>query len=88
MISGRFEQTSGECHWTKTYVAAHDVFYSGVRSGRGISGTWEIQDATSGGFRIWPLASGSGDDDGEIADKAEPVEAVGHQRWLWLYGQH
>ena len=77
VIRGRFNPESRQCHWTKTYVAAHDVFYQGVRQGRGIWGTWQIPNETKGGFRIWPLAQGAGDEEEETVEKAEPVEAVG-----------
>lgn len=31
----------------------------------------------SGGFKVWPLASGGSDDDAKTEEKGEPVEAVG-----------
>jgi hypothetical protein len=77
VIRGRFDAGTRECHWTKTYVGGHDVFYEGFREGKGIWGTWEIRDATSGGFKIWPLASGERDDDAEADEKTQPVDAVG-----------
>ena len=39
VIRGRYDPKSKEVHWTKTYVAAHDVFYRGFREGKGIWGT-------------------------------------------------
>ena len=42
LIKGRYDAASRECHWTKTYVGAHDVFYRGFREGKGIWGAWEI----------------------------------------------
>ena len=42
LIKGRYDAPTKECHWTKTYVGAHDVFYRGFREGKGIWGTWEI----------------------------------------------
>lgn len=77
IIRGRFDANSKECHWTKTYVAKHDVFYKGYHEGKGIWGTWEIRDVISGGFKIWPLASGAGDEDAEAEEKVQPVDAVG-----------
>jgi hypothetical protein len=77
VIRGRFYAATRECHWTKTYVGGHDVYYKGFREGRGIWGTWEIRDATSGGFKIWPLASGSGDDEAETEEEVEPMKVVG-----------
>ena len=76
VISGRYDAKSKECHWTKTYVGAHDVFYQGVREGRGIWGTWEISQTYHGGFRIWPLAHGSGDGDQEEQTQKEPMDVV------------
>ncbi|MCX7887116.1 MAG: hypothetical protein N3B01_07700 [Verrucomicrobiae bacterium] len=61
VIRGRYDPVSKECHWTKSYVGAHDVFYQGVREGRGIWGTWSISESVRGGFHIWPLDSGTGD---------------------------
>jgi hypothetical protein len=63
IIAGHFHQTSGDCAWTKTYVGAHDVFYTGFRSGRGICGVWTIPWHWSGGFNIWPV-------DGEVTELA------------------
>ena len=77
VIRGRYDAKSKECHWTKTYVGRHDVFYKGFREGRGIWGTWEYRNLSTGGFKIWPLASGADDDDAETEEKGEPVEAVG-----------
>lgn len=76
VVRGRYDLKSKECHWTKTYVGMHDVFYSGIRQGKGIHGTWEVDEA-SGGFKIWPLAYGNGDDDAETEEKEQPVDAVG-----------
>jgi hypothetical protein len=76
IIRGRFDANSKECHWTKTYVAKHDVFYKGFREGKGIWGTWEVGDA-NGGFRIWPLAHGMDDDDAEREEKVQPAGAAG-----------
>src|SRR5438067_5662595 len=45
IIAGRYDATAGECHWTKTYVGAHDVFYRGFRESKGIWGLWEIRSA-------------------------------------------
>jgi hypothetical protein len=32
---------------------------------------------TTGGFHIWPLGSGAGDNNVETEEREEPVEAVG-----------
>jgi hypothetical protein len=76
VIRGRYDATSKECHWTKTYVGKHDVFYKGFREGKGIWGTWEVGTAT-GGFKIWPLANGESDDTMEAEPKEVLVEMVG-----------
>ena len=67
IIRGRFDAASGECHWTKTYPGAHDVFYRGFREDKGIWGTWEIQQCARGGFHIWPLGE-------ENAEEVELIE--------------
>lgn len=54
VIKGQYDVQSAECHWTKTYLGAHDVFYRGFREGKGIWGTWEIREESHGGFHIWP----------------------------------
>jgi hypothetical protein len=77
IISGRYDSKSGECHWTKTYICRHDVYYAGSRSGKGIGGTWEIRQVDRGGFRIWPLAS-EGEEAAVTVEREESVEdAVG-----------
>jgi hypothetical protein len=55
VIEGRYEAADGACSWTKTYVGAHEVFYSGFRDGKGIWGTWSIERHWRGGFHIWPM---------------------------------
>lgn len=55
VIDGHYDTTSGECSWTKSYVSRHDVHYRGFAEGKGIWGTWEIEDGWRGGFQIWPL---------------------------------
>ena len=77
IIAGRYDPKTGEAHWTKVYVGKHDVFYSGLRSANGISGDWEIGRGERGGFRIWPVADGTGDDDVESEAEQQPVDAVG-----------
>ena len=78
VIAGRYDAKNGECHWTKTYVGAHDVFYRGFREGKGIWGTWEIDSRWSGGFHIWPLGSGDGDEIHADEKRKQPkaVDAV------------
>ena len=76
LIQGKYDTGNHECHWTKQYVGRHSVFYRGFREGRGIWGTWEIR-VFRGGFHIWPLNSGSGDELAEPEEKQEPIDAVG-----------
>ena len=54
VIKGQYDAQSAECHWVKTYLGAHDVFYRGFREGKGIWGTWEIGEKSHGGFHVWP----------------------------------
>ncbi len=77
IIRGRDQKTSRECHWTKSYLGAHDVFYQGFREGKGIWGTWEIGVLGHGGFHIWPRQAGAGETTAEEEARPEPVEAVG-----------
>jgi hypothetical protein len=56
-------------------VGGHDVFYKGFREGKGIWGSWEVDEAT-GGFRIWPLASGENGDGANSEEKEHPVDAI------------
>ena len=77
LIRGCFDAATKECHWTKTYIGKHDVFYKGFREGKGIWGAWEILNDAHGGFKIWPLAYGENDDDAMTKEEERPVEAVG-----------
>jgi hypothetical protein len=74
VIRGRYDAKSKECWWTKAYIGQYDAFYRGFREGKGIWGTWEIGQDLHGGFKIWPLAQGAGDDE---AETEAVVEAVG-----------
>ena len=74
VIAGCFDAGSGECHWTKTYPGAHDVFYRGFREDKGIWGTWEIQQRARGGFHIWPLGEENAEEMELIEE--EPVEQL------------
>jgi hypothetical protein len=78
LVKGKYDPQSRECHWTKSYIGAHDVFYRGFREGKGIWGTWEINVFGHGGFHIWPLAAGEGEHNLEKNEKqeTEPVDAV------------
>jgi hypothetical protein len=77
IIKGRYQTDTRECHWTKSYVGAHDVFYRGFREGKGIWGTWGISVFDHGGFHIWPRAADEGEQQTEIVQQTEPVDAIG-----------
>jgi len=76
-IRGRYDATTKECYWTKSYLGAHDVFYRGFREGKGIWGTWEISLFAHGGFHIWPRQSGEDEAEAESNQLAQPVDAIG-----------
>jgi hypothetical protein len=73
LVRGCYETASGECHWTKSYIGRHDVFYRGFREGKGIWGTWEIGNSLRGGFHIWPLGADAAE---EAITEQEPAELV------------
>lgn len=75
-IRGKYDATTLECHWTKTYPGSHDVFYRGFREGKGIWGTWEIGQVR-GGFHIWPRGAEAGDSHAKKAEEPVAVEATG-----------
>jgi hypothetical protein len=77
LIRGRYDASTRECHWTKTYIGAHDVSYRGYRDTHGIWGTWEIGTWNKGGFHIWPRAQGEGNTSAKKAEADPPVEAIG-----------
>ncbi len=79
LIRGHYDTTNRECHWTKTYIGQHDVFYRGFREGKGIWGTWEIGLLSRGGFLIWPRGADEGEAQTEISEVEEPVDAVGQE---------
>ena len=76
LIRGRYDATSHECYWTKSYVGAHDVFYRGFREGKGIWGTWEIKVFGHGGFHIWPRGESEREGQTEKGEQTEPVDAI------------
>jgi hypothetical protein len=75
VITGHFDETNGECYWTKAYIGAHEVYYRGFREGKGIWGLWNLPNE-SGGFHIWPLGQGEGEQNYGSAEEPAPVEAV------------
>src|SRR5262249_59385294 len=46
-VTGHFDQTNGECSWTKTYIGGHEVFYPGVRESKSIWGVWGLPSESS-----------------------------------------
>jgi hypothetical protein len=52
-VDGEYDAASGRCRFTKRYVERHAVQYAGFNEGKGIWGTWKLDDVT-GGFHIWP----------------------------------
>lgn len=59
LVRGRYDVADGQCHFTKSYLGRHDVFYRGFNEGKGIWGTWGLLTALEpalrhGGFHIWP----------------------------------
>jgi hypothetical protein len=79
LVNGKYDTANRECHWTKSYLGAHDVFYRGFREGKGIWGTWDLGRFGHGGFHIWPLASGEGEEkvEKEPIKQTQPTEAQG-----------
>ncbi len=73
-VTGHFDETNGECSWTKTYIGGHDVFYRGLGEGKGIWGLWELPSE----WRLSHPAAGDeqGEQDHERAEEPAPVEAV------------
>src|SRR5579862_4722139 len=62
-VRGRYQTADGRCHWHKSYLARHDVFYEGYAEDKGIWGKWqlhpkEIYGLVTGGFHIWPEGMG------------------------------
>jgi hypothetical protein len=75
LINGSYDQESGACRWTKTYIGQHDVTYAGQRDGNGIAGTWKLW-LGQGIFRIWPGRHGESIGEDESVELPEPVEAL------------
>lgn len=71
IIDGHYDDGAGECAWQKSYVGAHEVWYTGFREGKGIWGTWAIPGSVHGGFQIWPV--GDEPADAIAATKEEDV---------------
>lgn len=80
LIKGRYDSQTAESHWTKTYVGAHDVFYRGFREGKGIWGTWEIDNLDHGGFHIWPKQAGDSEAT-ESESSTQHVDLIGIEQF-------
>lgn len=79
LIRGQYRLDDGTCHWQKTYVKRHTVFYKGYNEGRGIWGLWEIPGVPlggRGGFHIWPEAMGDPTGSHLHESREAPVEEV------------
>ncbi len=81
-ICGRYDVTTKECWWTKSYPGSHDVSYRGFREGKGIWGAWDIKVFAHGGFHIWPKQAGERETESVFAAQDERVEAVACQAAL------
>ncbi len=53
VANGTYQESTGNCRWTKQYVGRHQVWYEGQYSENGIQGSWQIIN-TDGPFHIWP----------------------------------
>lgn len=60
LFRGRYDLESGKCWWTKQYIGRHSIAYQGYNEGKGIWGTWQLEEMPPrrGGFHIWPVAMG------------------------------
>lgn len=77
LVQGRYDEAAGECHWTKRYLGAHEVYYRGFREGKGIWGTWEISLLAHGGFHIWPRWEAEDRSEAQAEDRVEATVAFG-----------
>lgn len=80
LIRGKYDASSRECFWTKTYPGSHDVFYRGFREGKGIWGTWEILTFAHGGFHVWPKGEHEEEAESMAAEEITPLEAIATDR--------
>jgi hypothetical protein len=86
-IAGHYDTSNGECHWTKTYIGAHDVFYRGFREGKGIWGIWDLR-IMSGGFHIWPVGEVEDENWAETFEEPLLLEPVGSSATKRLSAGH
>ena len=73
-VTGRYYVDDGRAYWTKTYIRAHSIEYSGYNEGKGIWGTWEYLSNWRGGFLIWPVAMGDPTRQQLVAAEPTPIE--------------
>jgi hypothetical protein len=76
LIRGFYSVADGKCRWMKRYVGKHDVSYEGFNEGKGIWGTWHL-DQLRGGFHIWPEGMSDPSQQTLAAEAEAPVEALG-----------
>lgn len=75
-LSGWYSEESGDCAWVKRYLGAHEVDYRGARDGKGIWGTWRL-DEYRGGFHLWPETDEKNADQlTRVEESSVPVEAL------------
>jgi hypothetical protein len=70
---GGYDPERGDVYWTKTYPGRHDIFYKSIRDARGIWGTGQIRDFSTGGFHIRPEGQGEGAAASAAAEIDAPV---------------
>ena len=75
-IKGRYDSSSRECFWMKTYPGSHVVFYWGYREGKGIWGRWEIAMDCHGGFHIWPRKQSEEAERSKVTEQQEVSEVI------------
>ena len=75
-IKGRYDSSSRECFWMKTYPGSHMVFYWGYREGKGIWGRWEIAMDCHGGFHIWPRTQSESAEQSKADKEQELFEVI------------
>lgn len=78
-VRGKYDTNELKAYFTKFYPGSPDVFYEGVNENRRIYGSWQIDAATHGGFKIWPKQLGEDDSDEEIKHEEEELVEVVEQ---------
>ena len=77
-FKGHYDTTTGKCSWNKIYKGNHPVYYEGYNEGKGIWGTWLIEDKANaitlkGGFHIWPEGMLVSEDEDLVAELELPA---------------